>query len=108
MFYIDQNTSTFHRAKQQHYENVRYVIKKKLLGAKFIDPHPTGLTQKINQVPGIDSRVAAFFNDETRLKELLIGTPDVLSKIKGTFKSKKTIASVKSLIRYDAFTDKKI
>jgi hypothetical protein len=106
MIYIDQINSEFLHAKQLHYNSVRYVIKKKLLGKKFTEAHPSGLTQKIAQVTGVNSSVATFLNDEKNLKEILIGTPDILDLLKDEFKTKKDIASIKSLIRYDAFIDK--
>lgn len=107
MFYIDQTTPAFIKARDEHYKNVRYVIKKKLLGKHFTEAHPKGLTKGIDQVTGIHSTVQKFFSDENNLHDVLIGTPDVLDKIKDKFKSKKTIESVKKLIRYDAFIDKK-
>src|SRR5690242_9524971 len=98
MFYIDQTSTAFKLARQTHYTNVRFILKKKLLGKKFTEPHPAGLTQKVYQVTGIDSRIAAFFNDETNLSNLLVGTPEVLNGLKDRFKSKKSIASIKRLI----------
>ncbi|BAU55665.1 hypothetical protein [Mucilaginibacter gotjawali] len=106
MFYIDQTTPSFINARDEHYTNVRYVIKKKLLGKRFTEAHPKGLDKRIDEVTGIHSTVAAFLNDETNLKDLLIGTPDVLNQFKKRFISKKAIASIKALIRYDAFIDK--
>ena len=107
MLYINQISASFINAKEAHYKNVRYIIKKKLLGNKFTDSHPIGIIQKINQVTGIDSNVATFLNDETNLKNILIGTPDILNQLKNKFKSKKQIESIKLLIKYDAFIDKK-
>lgn len=106
MFYIDQNNAEFLNAKQEHYKNVRYIIKKKLLGKKFTEPHPAGITQRINQVTGIASTVAQFLNNETNLKNILIGTPDILDQLKDKFKTKKTLKSIKALIKYDSFVDK--
>lgn len=107
MFYIDQTTPEFVKARDEHYKNVRYIIKKKLLGKHFTEPHPKGLTKGIDQVIGIHASVQHFFNDESNLRDLLIGTPDVLDTIKSRFRTKKAIESVKKLIRYDAFIDKK-
>jgi len=106
MFYINQTSRQFLVAKQSHYDNIRYIIKKKLLGKKFKELHPTGLSQRIDQVTGISSSIANFLNNETNLKNVLIGTPDILDKLKTKFKSKKDIGSIKSLIRYDSFIDK--
>ncbi|MEZ2336951.1 hypothetical protein AB6735_15010 [Mucilaginibacter sp. RCC_168] len=108
MFYIDQTTPSFLLARDEHYTNVRYVIKKKLLGKRFTEAHPKGLDKRIDEVTGIHSTVAAFLNDETNLKDLLIGSPDVLNQFKKRFTSKKAIASIKALIRYDAFIDKSV
>jgi hypothetical protein len=108
MFYIDQKNSEFLHAKQAHYTNIRYVIKKKLLGKKFTEPHPAALPQRIGQVTGIVSNVANFLNDETNLKNILIGTPEILDQLKSKFKTKKAIKSIKSIIRYDSFIDKDV
>lgn len=105
MFYIDQSTKQFQQARDEHYRNIRYIIKKKLMGKHFKEAHPTKLSQRINQVKGIHSGVAAFLNDENNLRDVLIGTPDVLDKIKLKFSTKKTKASIKALINYDAFTE---
>jgi hypothetical protein len=103
MFYIDQTTPLFLQARDEHYTNIRYVIKKKLLGKRFTEPHPKGLDRRIDEVTGIHSTIAAFLNDEKNLKDLLIGAPDVLNGFKKRFTSRKAIASIKALIRYDAF-----
>lgn len=108
MFYIDQTLDNFLKAKEEHYINVRYVIKKKLFGKKFDESHPKGLNKKIDQVSGIHSSVANFFIDENNLKDVLVGTPDTLNKLKKRFTSKKAIESIKLLIRYDSFIDKSI
>lgn len=107
MFYIDQTSVAFLNAKQEHYKNIRYIIKKKLLGKKFTEPHPTGLTQKINLVTGITSSVFQFFNNETNLKNVLIGTPDILDQLKNKFKGKKALKSINVLLNYEAFSSKK-
>ncbi|HKG07649.1 MAG TPA: hypothetical protein VKB19_14360, partial [Pedobacter sp.] len=107
MFYIDQTSKAFQDAKNEHYQFIRYVIKKKLLGKHFKEPHPKKLDQKIYQVKGIHSKVAAFLNDEVNLKSVLVGTPDVLDKLKHRFKTKKAQDSIRKLINYDAFTDTK-
>lgn len=103
MFYIDQTTPGFLKALDEHYRCVRYVIKKKLLGKRFTEPHPTGLTQRISQVSGIDSTVANFFKDDHNLKSILIGTPDVLDTLKDKFRTKKNLKSIAALVRYDSF-----
>lgn len=108
MFYIDQKSPEFLRAKLAHYTNIRYIIKKKLLGKRFMELHPAGLTQRIHQVTRITSGVSDFLNDETSLKNILIGTPDVLDKLKSKFKTKKDIQSIKSIIQYDSFIDKNV
>jgi len=105
MFYIDQTTAAFQHAKLEHYTNLRYIIKKKLQGKKFTETHPKGLSRRINQVSGIHSDVSNFLLDEQNLKTLLIGTPEELNHIKLKFVTKKTIASIKSLIKYDSFID---
>ena len=106
MFYIDQTTPEFVSAREAHYKNVRYVIKKKLLGKRFTEAHPAGLPQRINQVYGIQSQVARFLNDEDNLMKILVGTPDVLDGLKNKFSSVKAVKNIKSLVRYDAFSDK--
>jgi hypothetical protein len=94
MIYIDQINSEFLHAKQLHYNSVRYVIKKKLLGKKFTEAHPSGLTQKIAQVTGVNSSVATFLNDEKNLKEILIGTPDILDQNKKRYCKYKVFNSI--------------
>jgi hypothetical protein len=79
-----------------------------LLGKRFTEAHPKGLDKRIDAVTGIHSAVAAFLNDDANLKDLLIGTPDILNQLKKRFTSKKAIASIKALIRYDAFIDKSV
>lgn len=106
MFYIDQTTPSFIQARDEHYTNIRYVIKKKLLGKRFTETHPKGFDKRIDQVTGSHSSVTAFLNDEKNLEALLIGTPDILNGLKKRFTSKKAIASIKALVRYDAFIDK--
>ncbi len=108
MFYIDQTTPGFINARDEHNTNVRYVIKKKLFGKRFAEPHPKGLTKRIDQVTGIHSTVQDFFNNEDNLRKVLIGTPDVLDNIKDKFTSKKEREGIKKLIRYDAFIDKNV
>lgn len=105
MFYIDQSSQEFEDAKQEHYKCLRYIIRKKLQGTAFTEAHPKGLTQRINKVDGIHSTVAAFFLDEANMKKVLIGSPEELQTVKNRFTTKKMIASVKKLIRYDAFID---
>lgn len=106
MFYIDQSSPGFAYARDEHYKNVRYVLKKKLLGKRFIEPHPAGISQRIDQVPGIAYSVATFLNNEANLRDVIVGTPDILDNIKSHFKTKKTIESVKLLMRYDSFIEK--
>lgn len=103
MFYIDQTTTSFIHARDEHYTNLRYIIKKKLLGKWFTESHPKGLSRKINQVKNIHSSVRTFLNDDNNLKDVLIGTPDILDKIKNKFTTKKQKDSIKNLFRYDAF-----
>ncbi|SDE84881.1 hypothetical protein SAMN05216464_11040 [Mucilaginibacter pineti] len=107
MFYPDQTSAGFLHARDEHFINVRYVIKKKLLGNRFKEAHPKGLPQKIDQVTGIHASVANFFNNESHLKKLLIGTPNILDSLKSKFQTPKEKASVKLLVRYDTFIDKK-
>lgn len=106
MFYIDQNTSGFVTARDEHYLNVRYVIKKKIFGNKFSESHPKGLNNKIQQVKGIDSKVKIFFADDKNMREILIGTPDVLDRFKDYFKRKKEKDSLMVLFNYEAFISK--
>lgn len=106
MFYINQLTPNFKHASNEHYACLRYIIRKKLIGKYFTEPHPKGLTRKINKVNGIHSSVTTFLNDEKNLQDVLIGTPDVLNKIKSKFSSAKEIKSIKSLFNYDAFIKK--
>lgn len=106
MFYIDHNTPEFIDAKNEHFVNVRYIIKKKLLGEHFSEPHPKGLKTKIRQVPRINSKVKTFLRDDNNLRDVLIGTPDVLDGLKNLFPRKKERESIKKLVRYDAFIEK--
>ncbi|RZJ90269.1 MAG: hypothetical protein EOO20_08620 [Chryseobacterium sp.] len=105
MFYIDQTSAAFQYAKLEHYTNLRYIIRKKLLGTLFKDKHPKGLEKRINKISGIHSSISTFLLDEDNLKTVLIGTPDELSKIKLKFRTKKQIKSIKLLLNYDAFID---
>lgn len=107
MFYIDQTTTNFIHARAEHYANLRYIIKKKLLGNLYTEPHPKGLSKKINQVKNIHSSIQAFLNNEENLKDVLIGTPDVLDKIKKKFTTKEQIDSIKKLFPYNTFISKK-
>ena len=106
MFYIDQSSDTFIYAKDEHYTNIRYIIKKKLLGKDFREAHPKRLTKRINQVTGIHSSVRNFLADENNIKAILIGTPEVLDNLKNRFKSKKQRESIKKIFNYDAFINK--
>lgn len=108
MFYIDQSSAEFKHALQEHFVNVRYIIKKKLLGTSFTEPHPKGLTTEIKKVNGIHSTVSTFLKSESNLKNVIIGTPEVLDKIKLKFTTKKEIESIKKLFNYTSFIDKKI
>ncbi|RZJ91507.1 MAG: hypothetical protein EOO20_04800 [Chryseobacterium sp.] len=107
MIYIDQTSSEFQYAIEEHYKNLRYIIKKKLLGKQFTEAHPKGLLKRVDKITGIHSSVAKFLNDEENLKNVLIGNPEILDGLKLYFTSKKTIQSIKSLIRYDGFVRKK-
>lgn len=107
MFYIDQTKAEFIHARDEHYKNIRYILKKKLLGKKFTEPHPKNITKGIHLVTGIDSRVANFLKNENNLRDILIGTPDVLDRLKSIFTRKKEIESIKNLINYDVFVSKK-
>ncbi|WP_113652746.1 hypothetical protein [Pedobacter namyangjuensis] len=108
MFYIDQSTTQFQHAREEHLSNIRYIIKKKLLGEHFIEAHPKGLDRKIRLVTGIHSNVSKFLNDDKNLRDLIDGYPDVLDRLKSKFKSKREIASIKKLFRYDAFINKNL
>ncbi len=107
MFYIDQSNIAFQDARQAHYVNVRYIVKKKLLGKKFTEKHPTGISQEIRQVTGITSSLTNFLNDEINLKNILIGTPDILNLLKDKFTTKKDVEIIKTLFRYDSFISTK-
>jgi len=106
MFYIDQTSKAFSYARDEHYTNIRYIIKKKLLGKHFTEAHPKGLTKGINQVKGIHSSLHTFLIDDQNLKDVLIGTPDVLNKLKSKFNTKKQRASIEKLFKYEAFIKK--
>jgi hypothetical protein len=108
MFYIDQTTSSFAYAKQEHYNNVSYIIKKKLLGKIYHEPHPKGIRKRINQIYRINSSVADFLNNEENLKAVIVGQPEILNQIKNKFTRPKEIKSIKSLFRYDAFIDTRL
>jgi len=108
MFYIDQSSTDLLIAKDEHYRNLRYIIKKKLQGNNFAENHPQGLTKRIRQVSGIHSNVYNFFKDENNLKDILIGTPDILNGYKGMFKTKKEKKGVRSLLNYIGFIDKRV
>ncbi len=106
MFYIDQSKAEFIHARDEHYQNIRYILKKKIFGKSFTEPHPKSLKKRINQVSGIDSNVLRFFKNESNLRDVLVGTPEVLDRIKNIFTKKKELISIKKLINYDAFIDK--
>ncbi|WEA00717.1 hypothetical protein [Mucilaginibacter sp. SJ] len=73
------------------------------MGKYFTEVHPKGLTKRINQVSKIHSGVKSFLIDDNNLKDVLIGTPDVIDKIKNKFTTDKERDSLKRLLRYDAF-----
>ncbi|MET0635184.1 MAG: hypothetical protein ABWZ25_04085 [Chitinophagaceae bacterium] len=107
MFYIDQTTPEFIAARDHHFKCIRYVIKKKLLGPAFTEPHPTGSTKRINIVNKIPASVKLFLGNETNLKKVIIGLPQDLELIKEKFSKDKAKKAIDSLLNYEAFIDTK-
>lgn len=108
MFYIDQTAAGFLNAKDEHYRCLRYIIKKKLMGKSFTEAHPKNLSREIKKVNGIHSSISSFLNDEQNLEDVLIGSPEILNKIKSKFRTTKQKASIRALFRYDGFTKKEV
>jgi len=106
MFYIDQSLPSFDLAKNEHFSNVRYIIKKKLLGELFTEPAPKGCIHRISKLKLVEPDVFAFLDDEINLKKVIIGLPVVLDGIKDKFKDEKSIKCLKTVFKYDAFISK--
>jgi len=108
MFYINQNSNHFVIAKQVHYENLRFIIKKKILGKQFKDPHPLGLIIRVNKINNLNGAICSFLNNEVNLRNILIGEPNVLETIKQSFNSPTEIETINKLFNYDGFIDKNL
>lgn len=106
MFYIDQSTPSFQKAKEKHYANVRYIIKKKLLGKKFDEPPPGNQVLRIYQIADVHPSVKRFLVNENNLRNVLIGTPATLDRIKERFSAEAEKKTIRSLFPYSAFIDK--
>lgn len=109
MHHIDINLTNIIEARDNHYLFMRYIIKKKLYGDAFTEHPPISNMNKIKQVSGIKSTILKFLNEEDNLRNVLIGTPDILDTIKDKFTSKGLKKSLKTLINYDSWikTDEK-
>ena len=81
MNYIDTYLPKIIKAKEKHYQILRYIIKKKLNGTNFNERCPFPKT-KITSIKRINKRVFEFLNDEAKLKAILTGTPAELNKLK--------------------------
>ncbi len=103
MHYIDINDPKIIKARDEHYEKMRYILKKKLNGKIFDETSPFEDKFRINIVSKIKSSISNFLNDEETLKKVLIGTPDELDQIKNKFTSEDLQESIKRLINYDSY-----
>ncbi|WP_304137841.1 hypothetical protein [Mesonia mobilis] len=103
MHYIDINDPKIINARDEHYEKMRYILKKKLNGNYFNEKTPFRSKFRINKVTKIKSSISNFLNDEDNLKKVLIGTPDELDQIKNKFTSVGLRKSLKRLVNYDSF-----
>lgn len=104
MNYIDTNLPKIVKAKDRHYRCLRYIIKKKINGVAFSEKSPFPKT-RINLIKGINKRVFNFLNNEVNLKAVLIGTPEELDSLKGTFKTSHEKRFLKKILNYDHWTD---
>lgn len=103
MQYIDAKLPHINYAKEKHYLFMRFIIKKKLNGSAFSEHPPIPNMNQINRVNGIKGEISKFLNDENNLRELLIGTPDILDKLKNNFTTIPFKKSLKKLINYDSW-----
>lgn len=97
MNYIDINKDNIIKARDRHYEVMRYIIKKRIYGQNFkektIFPN-----MKIPQIKNVEYRIKKFFENEDNLRKVLTGLPNELDKIKTLF-SKKT--KIRQILHYD-------
>lgn len=103
MIYIDINKSNIIKARERHYEIMRYIIKKMLNGNSFNEPAPNTVTNEIKKRSNIDNEITDYLNDENNLRKVLIGNPEELDKIKDLFSGKE---SLKKIINYDNWKEK--
>ncbi|MFK8285379.1 HNH endonuclease [Capnocytophaga canis] len=97
MIYIDINKPNIIRARDYHYQIMKYIIQKRIKGNNFKDKPPI-TNMKIQQIKGIDYAIQIFFENEENLKKVLIGLPTELDKIKTKFSKK---GKIKQLFHYD-------
>lgn len=103
MFYLDIESPRMQKALSEHYENCRYVVKKRLLGPAFKETPPQFQKSGINKV-NVSKAIFNYLNDEDNLKLILTGLPEELNKIKSKFlKERKDISKILS---YDYFNRK--
>lgn len=103
MFYIDVNTQRIQKAKEEHYLNCRYVVKKRLLGSAFTEECPPLQKVSINKV-NVDRQVFNYLNNEDNLRLILTGLPEELDKIKGKFVKQKN--ELVKILNYEYFNAK--
>jgi len=104
MIYIDPNQQRIKDAATFHYKFMRYVIKKKLNGAAFIEKAPFLGMPGINKMNGITPGLHAYLDNDINLKKILIGRPDELETIRTKyFHCKKEL---NRLFNYENWVDK--
>lgn len=103
MHYIDKSFPKVINAKEEHYQTMRYILKKKLLGKAFHEHSPIPKMNRINQVTGIKSSIVKFFTNEENMRKVLVGSPEELNEIKAKFSTGKLKKSIKKLINYDSW-----
>lgn len=105
MQYIDLTHTNIVAARNIHLDFMSYIIKKKLFGTAYKGSPPIPKMNQINKAYGIKAEIFSFLSNDDNLKDVLIGTPDVLEKIKDKFNSKGLKESINQLLNYKSWSD---
>ncbi|MCD2423297.1 hypothetical protein LQ567_11040 [Niabella pedocola] len=103
MQYIDLTRPNIIAAKDVHFSFMSYIIKKKLLGTGYSGLPPKSNMNQINKVSGVKASIHNFLIKDDNLRDVLIGSPDVLEKIKDKFSSRGEKKSLNLLLNYDSW-----
>lgn len=106
MIYIDINKSNIIKARERHYEIMRYIIRKRIYGNKVKKDEMPIPKMRIDKIKKVGYRIEKFFEDEDNLRKVLVGKPNELDEIKTLFSNKPEIKQIfhyNNWIKYDKY-----